>query len=140
MSHLRLNRYRQDLIRGALLFILVIFLILSGAQTSLAQGAAGAKGIKALDAGDCGILGLSCPPAASGRTIVDMILIVLNVALLVIGAIALAVIIWAGVTYIVSLGDESKVGKAKKTLLFAIVGLLVIGVAGIIVNVIINIF
>jgi hypothetical protein len=41
--------------------------------------------------------------------------------------------------YITSLGDESKTSQAKKIIMYAIIGLLVLGAAGIIVNVLINI-
>ncbi|MEK7557324.1 MAG: hypothetical protein AAB538_05080 [Patescibacteria group bacterium] len=39
---------------------------------------------------------------------------------------ALGAIVFAGFTYATSLGDESKVGKAKKILLYAVIGLIVI--------------
>jgi len=69
-------------------------------------------------------------------TILKIIQTILNL----VAVVALAVVIWAGVSYVISLGNEEKVKKAKMTLLYAIIGLVIIGIAIIIVNFIINIF
>lgn len=41
--------------------------------------------------------------------------------------IALAALIWGGIMYILALGDENRAAKAKKILLYAIVGLIIVG-------------
>lgn len=51
---------------------------------------------------------------------------IINAALVFGGIVALVIIIVAGVTYITSKGDPAKVESAKKTLTYALVGLIVI--------------
>lgn len=55
-----------------------------------------------------------------------------NVVLLILAfaaMIALTVLIWGGVKYMTSLGEEDATRKAKLTIFYAIVGLLVIGLS-----------
>lgn len=68
------------------------------------------------------------------------ILQVLRVFLSIVVVIAIAAIMWAGFVYITAAGDESRTKRAKSIILFAIVGLLVIGAAAIIVNLVIAIY
>jgi len=51
------------------------------------------------------------------------------------GLIALAVFIYGAVMFILSLGDEGKAATAKKIMLYAVVGLLLVGVAYVILRV-----
>jgi len=81
---------------------------------------------------DAGIVEISDP--------VTVILTVINMALALTAAIATAMLIWAGVSYIISAGDEDKLQKAKQIILYTIIGLMVIGMAAIVVNLVLNIF
>jgi hypothetical protein len=63
---------------------------------------------------------------------------VLAFALTFMAVIAVAVVIYAGFTYITSLGDEKKAAEAKHTILYAVIGLIIIGAAALIVNAIIS--
>ncbi len=56
-----------------------------------------------------------------------------------VGMIAVLMIIWGGVTYLTSAGDEDKARTGKKTLSYAIIGLVVAGIAYAIVNVIVTV-
>lgn len=58
---------------------------------------------------------------------------VINWFLGFIAAVALAVMLWGGFTYITSLGSDDKVRSAKRIILFAIVGLLMIAGAWVII-------
>ncbi len=51
---------------------------------------------------------------------------VINGALVFAGLAALALVIFAGAQYITSKGDQAKIDTAKKTLTYAIIGLIVI--------------
>ena len=51
-----------------------------------------------------------------------------------VAALALVALVWGGVMYILSLGDESRSARAKNIILFAIIGLLIAGSAGLIYN------
>ena len=53
----------------------------------------------------------------------------LNLVYYVTGAVAVVVIIIAGIMYISSAGDQNNITKAKNTLLYAIVGLVIIMLA-----------
>ncbi len=63
---------------------------------------------------------------------------IINVVLTLMGVIATGIFIIGGAMYITSAGEEDKAARAKKLILYAIVGLLIIGVSAIAVNVIIN--
>lgn len=62
----------------------------------------------------------------------------LNVFLGLVGIVAVAFLIYGGVQYITAAGDDSKAEKAKKTIMYAIIGLIVIGLSVIIVNFVIT--
>lgn len=55
-----------------------------------------------------------------------IIKLVVNAALVFSGIVALFFIIFSGVKYITSNGDQAKIDSAKKTLTYAIIGLIVI--------------
>lgn len=57
------------------------------------------------------------------------ILNLMNVVYMVAGIVAVIVIIIAGFTFITSSGDQAKITKAKNTILYASVGLVVVMVA-----------
>ena len=69
----------------------------------------------------------------------NFILAVLAIVGGVVAVLALVALVAGAVMYIISLGDESKVERAKKIIIYAVIGLLILGVAGILVNVVINI-
>lgn len=67
------------------------------------------------------------------------LLVMINLLLVPAGAMAFSAIIYGGYLFMISGGDESRAAKGKNVILYALVGLAVIGVSGIIVNVFINI-
>lgn len=75
-----------------------------------------------------------CPPTQ----IINIILNAANVLLAPAGAIAFVALIYGGYLYMTSGGDESRASRAKNTILYALLGLAVIGIAGIVVNVVIG--
>lgn len=66
------------------------------------------------------------------------VLTILRYALQLVAVIAVIAILIAGGLYLISAGDEKKAATAKHALIYAIIGLIVIGSALIIVNVIIR--
>lgn len=70
----------------------------------------------------------------SSTDLVTSINLVASAFLLVTTTIALLVLVSAGIQFILSQGDEEKTLKAKRTIFFAIAGLLVIGLSGAMVN------
>ena len=63
---------------------------------------------------------------------------VVNIFSYVVGAIAVIMIIYGGFRYITSGGDSNSVGSAKNTLIYAIVGLVIVALAQIIVHFVLN--
>ena len=59
---------------------------------------------------------------------------IINAVILVLGTICVVIIIIGGVNYMTSSGDTSKVKKAKDTILYALIGLVVCVLAFAIVN------
>lgn len=64
----------------------------------------------------------------------DYLLGVTAVLLTVVTVVAVLVLIVGGVMYIISLGDEKKTAQAKQIIMYTIIGLIVIGLAAILVN------
>jgi hypothetical protein len=71
---------------------------------------------------------------------VELALIIINIALALVAVVATGILIWAGISYVISLGNEEKIATAKRMLLFTIVGLMIVGLAAVLVNLILNIF
>lgn len=70
-----------------------------------------------------------CPdpsnPADRDKTIFPTVMNLINVVLAVVGILAVIVIIYGGVSYVISTGEASKVAKAKNIVLYGVVGLVV---------------
>lgn len=62
-----------------------------------------------------------------GRTIVNFLSIL-------IGIVAIIMIIYAGFRYITSAGDSGRVGNAKNTLIYAVIGLIIVALAQVLVK------
>ena len=61
-----------------------------------------------------------------------------NTILYIVGVIAVIMIIWGGIRYIISGGDSKKVTDAKNTILYAIIGLIIAVLSYAIVNFVMN--
>lgn len=59
---------------------------------------------------------------------------IINYALFFVGVIAIVFVVWGGIQFIMAGGDADKVTKAKNTILYAILGVVVIVLAFAIVN------
>lgn len=69
-----------------------------------------------------------------GNTINGVITTVIDIFSVVVGVVAVIMIIVAGFKYITSGGDSSKVSSAKTTLVYALVGLVIVALAQVISN------
>ncbi|HET7640351.1 MAG TPA: pilin [Ktedonobacteraceae bacterium] len=87
-------------------------------------------GIGAVSNGD------SC--TTGGGTLNDIIAVVVNLLSAIIGVIAVIMLIFAGYRYITSGGDSSKVTSAKNTLVYALIGLVVVAMSQFIVKFVIQ--
>lgn len=79
-----------------------------------------------------------CPSSKSPGTLKDSITIILNSIILVAGLVAVIFIVIGGINYMTSAGDPGKVKKAKDTILYAVIGLVVCALAFAIVNFVIG--
>ena len=76
------------------------------------------------------------PVAVGGQqdTLVDNITGIINAVIAVLGIVAVVVIIVGGIGYMTSSGDAGKVKKAKDTILYGVIGLVIVVLAFAIVN------
>ncbi|MBX4205161.1 MAG: hypothetical protein KW788_03185 [Candidatus Doudnabacteria bacterium] len=83
--------------------------------------------------------GLLCT-FGGANTISGLILAVINIILALAGLIAVLVLIIGGFRYVTSFGNEEVTGQAKKMILNAILGIIIIILAFVIVQVVQNLF
>ena len=89
------------------------------------------KGL-ALTGGKCG------PDDPSKPSVDSVIKLGINILSLVVGVASVVMIIIGGLKYVTSSGDSSSVTSAKNTILYAIVGLVIVALAQIIVKFVLN--
>jgi len=63
-----------------------------------------------------------------------------NVLLFLVGALAVVMIIWSGIQYVISTGDAGKIAKAKNTLMYSVVGLVIAFISFALVNWVFDLF
>jgi len=93
--------------------------------------------VKPLPNGSCTLLGIRCPAVNQGnasQTISTEITRIINVVLSFVAIIAVIIIIYAGIKYIIARGDEKEVEEAKNIILYTIIGLIIIGLSAALVN------
>lgn len=82
-----------------------------------------------------GVVQQYAPPA---RDLPNTILGIINYALVLVGVLALAYLVYGGFRYITSRGDEGEVEAAKGIITNAVIGIVVIGIAAALVNFVIG--
>lgn len=78
--------------------------------------------------------GGGCDTNASTDKVNKLIALVINIFSLVVGVVAVIMIIIGGLKYITSSGDSNNITSAKNTILYAIIGLVVVALAQFIVK------
>jgi beta-lactamase regulating signal transducer with metallopeptidase domain len=63
---------------------------------------------------------------------------VVNIFSIIVGAVAVLMVIYGGFRYITSGGESGRVGNAKNTLIYAVIGLLIVALAQLIVHFVLN--
>lgn len=82
--------------------------------------------------------GGSCTTSDATKKINDMIHTVINLFSAIVGIVAVVMIIVGGLRYITSGGNDASVTSAKNTLLYAIIGLVIVALAQVIVRFTLN--
>ncbi len=92
-----------------------------------------------LQSGSClEVNNTTCDTGSAETTVNDIIATVINIFSLVVGVVSVIMIIIGGLKYITSGGDSGNVSGAKNTILYAIVGLVIVALAQIIVKFVLN--
>jgi len=76
----------------------------------------------------------TCNNSGASEQVNNIIATVINIFSLVVGVVSVIMIIIGGLRYITSGGDSGNVGNAKNTILYAIIGLVIVALAQIIVQ------
>jgi hypothetical protein len=76
----------------------------------------------------------ACTPGSTGNSVSDLVKKIINILSVVVGVVAVIMIIIAGFRYITSGGKQESVTAAKNTILYAIIGLVIVALAQIIVR------
>lgn len=94
------------------------------------------EGITAAESADgAGTPGEGCVNDAQGQTSVNILIRnIINLFSLIVGVIAVIMIIVGGLKYITSGGDSGNITGAKNTILYALIGLIIVALAQIIVR------
>lgn len=88
--------------------------------------------------GDLNNIAEGCTPdpnAGQGdKNLTDIITTVVNIISIIVGVVAVIMIIWGGLKYITSGGESGKITSAKNTIIYALIGLVVVALAQFIVR------
>lgn len=82
-------------------------------------------------------LGEDCDPSGVGTgttRIQDIVTTIINILSVIVGIVAVIMIIWGGFKYITSGGDSGNITGAKNTIIYAILGLVIVALAQFIVQ------
>lgn len=78
--------------------------------------------------------GSTCDGSADGEGLNTLLTNVVNIFSAIVGVVAVLMVIYGGFRYITSGGDQNKVASAKNTLIYAIIGLVIVALAQVIVH------
>lgn len=77
--------------------------------------------------------GASCANTNSNNNLDSIVATVINLLSWVVGVVSVIMVIFGGFKYITSAGDSSKVSSAKNTIIYALIGLVIVALAQVIV-------
>ncbi|MFZ1249815.1 MAG: pilin [Candidatus Saccharimonadales bacterium] len=96
-------------------------------------GGANDLGINPTTGGSC-----QTDTAVGTNKVNETITLIINIFSSLVGVIAVIMIIWGGMRYITSGGDSGKVTNAKNTIIYALIGLVVVALSQFIVKFVLN--
>lgn len=94
--------------------------------------------IAPLNGNDCNGLGIKCTGSEDTVSLAQTIKTIVDGFLVLVGIVAAIYLVLGGVRYIRSQGDDGEMEKAKHTILYAIIGIIVVGLSAVIVNFVIK--
>lgn len=128
-----IKRALKLLIAPLLVFNFVVTVVQPGlalAQASSSSVDAACEGVEAA--------GGNCDPTDAKSSFNEIIATVINIFSLVVGALSVVMIIIGGFRYVVSGGDSNGISGAKNTIIYAVVGLVVVLFSQVIVRFVIS--
>jgi heme/copper-type cytochrome/quinol oxidase subunit 2 len=131
------------------IFKLTLLLTLATGCLALMPAKSQAADFSAKDVIQCGVNTAAGADAAngktdcsnrpdSGQTLTNLIKDIINILSAVVGVVAVIMLIVAGFRYVSSAGNDSAVGSAKNTIVYAVVGLVIVALAQVIVHFVLN--
>jgi heme/copper-type cytochrome/quinol oxidase subunit 2 len=132
------NKIINKLALSFSLLVLMLFPVLTPAAASAAEikrslcTGSDLKITSNPDAGSC--QNVNDPSTGAEKQANDLIKSIVNILSSIVGVLAVIMLIFEGFRYVTSGGNTETVGKAKNTILYAIVGLLIVAFAQLIVH------
>ncbi len=108
-------------------------LSLASAQSTVTPKQAACEGVALTGGGTCSDVGPDGKSVTESK-VNGTIALIINIFSLVVGVTAVIMVMIGGFKYVTSSGDSASVNSAKNTILYAIVGLIIVALAQIIVQ------
>ncbi|MBQ6395988.1 hypothetical protein IJH89_00165 [Candidatus Saccharibacteria bacterium] len=108
--------------------VLALALVLAGVGVAMVPRAAVYADEACTGGKDCveaGMEATGLKDEGENKDLVGMVKTIINVILYIVGILAVVMIIYGGVQYTISAGDQGTVTKAKNTIIYGIVGLVI---------------
>ena len=118
-------------------FSAIIFGLTSSAALALNCNQPNLNTKQAIQCGACNSSGQDCgtvTPAGSEKSLNDTIAQIVNILSVVVGIVAVVMMIVGGFRYVTSAGNDQAVKSARNTILYALIGLVIVALAQIIVK------
>lgn len=117
-----------------LLLSSTLLLTLTGNAYALNCNSNNLSSKEAIQCGVSGASGTNDTARSSSDRAENFIASLINVASVAIAVIAVIMIIYGGFRYVTSAGNESSITAAKNTIIYAVIGLVIVAVAQVVVN------
>ena len=120
-----------NLLVTSIILVLSMTTILSAPIAALDNVQAVCQGI-----GDAG--GINCDNSDGTSAVSNTASTIVNIIAIVVGAVSVIMIMYAGFKYITSAGDANRIGSAKTTLVYSAIGLVIVSLAQLLVHFVLN--
>ena len=125
------------MLRNAILILICLPLLAFAAVGTLKTAHVAADSVSDACQG-IGLTGGDCNGSASGNRVSTVIKNIINILTAIVGVAAVIMIIIGGFRYVTSGGDANAVSGAKSTVMYAIIGLIIVALAQVIVRFVIG--
>jgi hypothetical protein len=117
------------------LALIMGLLVFNTSFVALADNASSVcNGVEIAGGGSCGASG----DKAASKSISDLLANVVDILSWIVGVVAVIMVILGGLNFVTSGGDSTKAAKARSTILYALVGMVVVAAAQVLVHFVIE--